>query len=446
MSTIRPKYTTSGVSGTQISAGQIIRPRQNPILKGKAWAIEADQMITDDTALSSFTLAMQQTLLSASWSFSVPDTASDQAKRARDYLNHAFGLSGHPGRLQGGFEAALRTLVSFVDVGFRYVEEIYEVSDGKVWLRKYDDRMPSAHYQWVMKDGELESVVQMAPDGTLKTIPADKILLLSFRRKGDDFEGVGLLRPCHSPWMRKRDVIEALGIGIDRMALPIPKMMTDPKAMEEAGCRPEEIEPASKILEEQIEKMISHEMAYFKVSPGLDVGAYEINTAFKPTELISVVQMYDQQMAQAYLMGFLMLGVNDTGSRAVGDVQETFFRRCCVNILDLVASAIGGAAGPGTGTAGRLLQWNFPDLAQEEYPILGHRGLQVQALLDVVGQFGALKSNGFLTPDDRIENAIRSVSGIQPLSPDQERSSQERLGGAGAMLTERINAWRTKNS
>lgn len=419
----RPEYGEAGVTGTTISAGQVIRNDDNAWLQGREWALIADQMRREDTNLSAFSWALGQTILSASFSFQVRDDASPLALEARDYANTAFGVGGEPGVLEGGFEHALDMFVPFLDVGFRYVEELYIVEGGKVWLKKYADRLPSAHYRWEQDSAEhFTGVTQFAPRGDTPFIPAEKLLLLTLRRQGDDYEGVGLLRPCYKWWKLKRLCVELLEIGCDRMAVPTPLLETNVRQMvEDGGVKQTDIVAARTNVENQLAALISHERVYLKTVPGLTISTYAPGDSFDPMKLLGVISACDEQMASAYLMGFLRLGVTDTGARAVGDVQETFYRRAAVNILDKICSAIGGASGPGTGTLGRLLAWNFPTLPIREYPKLTHKGLHITALQNLIAQLPALKGAGFIQPSVGLENAILAEAGQPPLSAEQEQ-------------------------
>lgn len=440
----RPGYDVQvGISGTRLTGGRVWAYEHNSNLTGSAWAVECEKMLREDPQIAACARALLDTLASATWRFDPAPPTGDgdldaQAKRAADWCNEAFGLAGHVGQLRGGFEGLVRSMLPFLLVGFRYGEEIYKVAGGYVWLDRLADCEPSAHYKWVTDDdGVLAFVEQQQQGGARKPapIPANKLVLFTLDRTGQNYEGRGLLRACHFYYRLKTHTGDMLSIGLERWAVPTPAVYIDRAALALSGLDDGQIDTVREAAVANAREYVSHELGYLSAPVGVKFETYG-DGAFDPAAGRDVVELCDRQIAQSFLLGFLQLGVSDTGSRSVGEVQESFFGRAAVNFLDQIASVIGGPAGPGTGTVGRLMAWNFPSLPASAFPRLKHDGLGEKPLLDLAGSLPGLTSAGLLTPTDDLESDLRAALGAAPLPDAERRTSAERSpvtpGGAFA--------------
>ena len=151
------------------------------------------------------------------------------------FANECWGFDGYAGQMTTSWENQLAYLFEFIPLGYRYAEEIYRVgpdSQGKikVWLDHYADREPSAHSRWLSRDSQnLDGVLQntVGTTYTPEPIPANKLLLLTLNKTGSNFEGVGMLRPVWWWWRTKQRVSNLMCVGLDRWAVPTPKVKVD---------------------------------------------------------------------------------------------------------------------------------------------------------------------------------------------------------------------------
>jgi hypothetical protein len=264
----------------------------------------------------------------------------------------------------------------------------------------------------------------MTPD-----LPANRLLLLTRRRTGSNFEGLGLLRPCYPWWKLKAHVYDQTAIGMERWAVPTPRVRFDfEKLRTQAEVSNEDIKTMVANAKETAKRYRTHELGYLSGPDGIDFDTFG-DGAFNPQLPETVLNLCDRQMLMPWGLQFLLLGTNDTGSRAVGEVQASFFRRIAINGLDYVAAQIGGTDAPGSGTVGRLMRWNFPDLDESEWPRLQHEGLDPGPLLDVISSLGFLATTGVLTPTNDLENMIRQAFKAPVLTEENKRSPDERIAG-----------------
>ena len=448
---LSPRFRTRGISGTQISGGVITGKEQNPQLTGLNWVQEAEEMLRTDPIVRRSWHMLRQTLLSASWRFEAGIEGDPIAEELARFANEAWGFDGYSGQMVLSWEDQLAYLFEFVPLGYRYAEEIYKVgpdSTGKtkVWLSHYADREPSAHQKWLSRDAQqLDGVIQNTVGITYQPepIPANKLLLLTLNKTGSNFEGIGMLRSVWWWWRTKQRVANLMCVGLDRWAVPTPKVVIDRASAESIGLSDGDIDAMVNDAEAQAQAFISAEQSYLVENPAVKFDTYATAPNLYADGPINIITKCDSQIAAAFLSQFADLGNTETGARSVGEIHHTVFRRAAINLCDLVASAVSGVDRRGAGTIGRLIRWNYGAVDPSKLPRLTHSGLDTDDLAESLGVLPGLVQAGLLTPDDELERAIRVRLGAGVLPEEAERSPISRVsvvsgGGSVASLTEQL--------
>jgi len=446
-----PNFKTYGITGTQLSGGSITGYENNTKLTGLSWVNEAEEMLRTDPVVRRSWHMLRQTLLSATWRFSPGienDTLSEELAR---YANEAWGLSGYSGQMSLSWEDQLAYLFEYVPLGYRYAEEVYRVgldADGKtkVWLDYYADREPSAHSDWLSRDGQrLDGVLQntVGINKTPLPIPSNKILLLTLNKTGSNFEGVGMLRPVWWWWRTKQRVSNMMCVGLDRWAIPTPKVTVDRSVAELQGLNDSDIDAMINDAEAQAQAFLAAEQSYLVENAAVKFDTYSTTPYLYSQGPLDIIKECDNQISQAFLAQFANLGITDTGSRSVGEIHLSMFRRAAINLCDIVASRVSGIDRSGAGTIGRLIKFNYGAVDPSKLPRLVHTGLDTDDLAESLGMLGPLVQYGLLTPDDELERAIRERLGAGDLPEDAQRSALERTatankGGGAALLAEHL--------
>ena len=451
MRALSPRFGARGISGTQLSGGVITGIEQNPKLTGLSWVQEAEEMLRTDPIVRRSWHMLRQTLLSASWRFEAGvegDLVSEELAR---YANECFGLDGYAGQMSMSWEEQLGYLFEFVPLGYRYAEEIYRVGPDnngkiKVWLDHYADREPSAHQRWLSRDNQnLDGVLQntVGLTYTPEPIPANKLLLLTLNRTGSNFEGVGMLRPVWWWWRTKQRVANLMCVGLDRWAVPTPKVRVDRSQAEMLGLTDGDIDVMINDAEAQARAFISAEQSYLVENTAVSFDTYAATPNLYADGPINIITKCDSQIAAAFLTQFADLGNTETGARSVGEIHLSVFRRAAINLCDLVASQVSGMDRRGGGTIGRLVKFNYGPIDPSKLPRLTHTGLDTDDLMDSMAMLPQLVQAGLLTPDNELERALRERLGAGDLPEEAQRSAIERTsqssGGGGVLgLTEAI--------
>ena len=455
---LHPRLGIKGISGTQLSGGNITGKENNPQLTGLNWVSEAEEMMRTDPIVRRSWHMLRQTLLSASWRF-VPGVEGDRvSEELARFANECWGLDGYSGQMSVSWEEQLAYLWEFIPLGYRYAEEVYKVgpdSQGsiRVWLSHYADREPSAHSQWLSRDNQrLDGVLQntVGVGKVPEPIPANKLLLLTLNKTGSNFEGVGMLRPVWWWWRTKQRVANLMCVGLDRWAVPSPKVVVDRSQAEAIGLSDGDIDAMINDAESQAQAFISAEQSYLVENPAVKFDTYAATPNLYADGPINIITKCDSQIAAAFLTQFADLGNTETGARSVGEIHLSVFRRAAINLCDLIASQVSGVDRRGGGTIGRLIRWNYGCIDPSKLPRLTHTGLDTDDLADSLGMLPGLVQSGLLTPDDELERAIRERLGAGDLPEDAQRSSISRVssiggGGAVATLTEQLIKRRREN-
>jgi len=438
-----PRFGSRGITGTQLNAGAISGKEQNPQLTGLSWVQEAEEMLRTDPIVRRSWHMLRQTLLSASWRFVAGVEGDEVSEELARYANEAFGFDGFSGQMTLSFEDQLAYLFEFVPLGYRYAEEIYKVgpdSEGsiRVWLDHYADREPSAHNKWLSRDSQnLDGVMQNMVGSSYppEPIPAHKLLLLTLNKTGSNFEGVGMLRPVWWFWRTKQRASNLMCVGLDRWAVPTPKVIVDRSQAEMQGLTDADVSAMIDDAEDQAQAFLSSEQSYLVETSVVKFETYAQQPNLYAQGPLDIIRLCDSQIASAFLTQFADLGNTETGARSVGEIHLSIFRRAAINLCDIVATAISGVDRRGGGTIGRLIRWNYGCIDPSKLPRLTHTGLDTDDLAESMGMLPQLVTAGILTPDDELERAIRERLGAGDLPEEAQRSSIERTAAAKGGLS-----------
>jgi len=446
----RLRYDSLGISGTQLSGGIITGVEKNPNLFGESWIDEAESMLMTDATVRKSWIMVKQTLLSATWKWETANEDDEECNKLADYANECFGFDGYSGMMNRSFHSMLEYLVEAFPIGYRYAEEIYYVAPGKdgrvkVWLDEYADREPSAHMKWLSRNGQdLDGVLQkvVGIHKTPRPIPANKLLLINVGQTGSNWAGVGMLRPAHWYFRTKQRVSNLLVVAAERWSVPTPKIVIDRSVANEQGYTDTDIDSMIDSAEGQAEAFMSAENQYLVEGQAVKFDVYAPAPSFQQGPL-QILERCNAEIMSAFLTEFSILGQTSTGSRSVGEIHNSTFRRACITLLNRISDQIGGVDRAGGGTIGRLIRWNFGNVSQSKLPKLRHYGLDTDELADSLQMLPSLVTAGLLTPDDTLEHAIRDRLGATQLSEDSKRSPEDRklplspVGGA-MQLAEQI--------
>jgi hypothetical protein len=239
-------------------------------------------------------------------------------------------------------------------------------------------------------------------------------------------------------------------VGLDRWAIPTPKVKIDRSQAESLGLSDADIDAMVEDAEGQAQSFLAAEQSYLVENDAVKFESYETSPYLYSQGPIDIIKLCDSQIAASFLTQFADLGNTETGARSVGEIHLSVFRRAAINLCDIVASQVSGVDRRGGGTIGRLIRWNFGLVDPSKLPKLTHTGLDTDDLAESLGMLPGLVQSGLLTPDDELERAIRERLGAGDLPEDAQRTALERTaslkgGGGVAALAENLIKKRRSN-
>ena len=354
------------------------------------------------------------------------DFAEPKGKKVRPEIMDALRLAFLELLEPGIEEVAANAAWGFLASGFAINELVWAVHpNGLAYVAELPERLPSSlsSEAWKVQNGKLVGVEQQAPDdsGAGKwrnvVIPASKLLLFTRQRQGNNFYGRSVFRPVYFHVRLMEMLLKLIGITMQREGAGIPiAEVSDPSTKLDAEAKAK--------LERFLANMTVHENASavmpngvslkWLYSPGANKG--HVVEAYNALMLIVLQRLQAQQM---------VLGVNDTGSRAVGQIHVDASRQYVQEVVRTVEAVFNGVGSRAyTGVVRKFVDANFGP--QEVYPRLAislqKEELEIQALGAATQSF---KNAGFLTVTAKDENAIRERLGLEAID-EAERETLKR--------------------
>jgi hypothetical protein len=249
--------------------------------------------------------------------------------------------------------------------------------------------------------GKLTSIEQQAfkdGDWGMFEIPADRLMLLTHKKRGDEFTGRSMLRAAHKAWKLKeifeRTEVAASqrhGVGVNVGYLPR-SLANDEKALER--------------LEDMLRDLRAGDLSYLAFpgpkqtsgQGGDDGYLFEIATPAGGLPDFSKPKEYQRaEIKAAVLARFAELGHAAVGARATGDVQAVVWYAA----LHAVARYIADVHDEWTR---KVIDAN---LKVTRYPKLNASGIEVRNLAEFAEAVSRVVMSGAVNPDEPFRAWVR---------------------------------------
>lgn len=312
--------TTHGVTGTDLQSGMITDEYNSDLQFPESIKIY-DEMRKSDGTVIAILRAIKQPLISAKWQ--IQAWGEDEFdKELADFITHNLFEKIK-------FKHFLRESLGFLDFGFYYFEKNFEIVDGIIEWKDFAPRLPKAHYLWGITN---EDWVDWHPTGVTQqvnatdegktsqtlTIPWDKIILFSFEKEGNNFEGVSVLRNAYKHYYYKDLLYKVSSISSERYGVGIP-VASVKSSMNEANKNK---------LVEFLKNIRSNEQSYWVYTDdAMDVRIMTPEGSGVGSQIQTSIDHHDRKIYDSILAGFLNLTTGDGGSNALSKDQSSFFLR-----------------------------------------------------------------------------------------------------------------------
>lgn len=363
-----------------------------------------EEMGNDDAVHTALDARRQETC-SANWQLST----EDESPRATEILEFVEDniypviddllrwLAG--GALQYGFGAVEpvfqwsdRPIVSAIARG--KVKRPTRNGERRIYLSKLAHiRQPAVQTFKISPTGDLEAIVQHVYNGVAFRqieVPAEKVLMWTYNRQGDDYWGTPPTRHCYKAWTFKTQIERLNILSIDRFGVGVP-VVEEP----EGGFTPVE----RSRLEGFLQAFRSSDRSYVMHPSGGKISILTANGEMQSSAL-EWAKFYNLAVAKVFLTQQTELGSTETGARALA---EQFYEQLgsivqadCEELATLINNKL----------IVRLVDWNFGP--HEAYPMFAP-SQRVKSGSGVATVIGSLISAKIIHPRPEDEAYFRDV-------------------------------------
>ncbi len=292
------------------------------------------------------------------------------------------------------FHRIIRHVCLMFAFGFSPIEVTWAFRNGYALPVAMDPRLPWTITRWHTDlAGSLIHIEQQDTNGAVFEIPAEKVMLFTTDREGDNWEGVSILRAAYKPWRIKSELEKTDAIKHDRYGAGIPTM----KAPE--GAKPEDAN--WKQSEKVLKNIRANETGGIVVPNGWELSILTPGSNAGSDALPSI-RYHDEQIAKCILAMFASLGTTSGGNRALGEVLLSQF-------LDSEQSYADYIAGEFQRVVNKIVEYNWKGANPPEFKA----GRVSKVDQDAIR---ALAAAGLITKDLEIENYIREALNLPKLS------------------------------
>lgn len=386
-----------------------------------------DRMAVSDPVVRATMLHMATPIKAAEWRIKPASDSDDDLMIAAFIQNNLFEWMSTP------WAESMDDQLKYLRWGVAVLEEVWEhrtvgweyrrpgegdpiqVAPRDVYtLRKMAPRLPRTIWKWINDPdtGDLAVIQTRAwktsseyMQGQFKVvdIPADKCLILSNEKVGDDWWGVSMLRGAYKPWWILEAMQRITAIGYERFYVGTPMARMNQNATDTQRMA----------MLRNLTQIRSGERAsiVYSASDGLDCeeegkssgtqgrAIWILQPDKAPPDSVPWIRQLESNIFTSIMARFMDLGQRETGARATAEIQDDPF------YLGLVAVANHVAETWNRGPIKRLVDANFPNV--DKYPCLEAARIAPEDIPIIANAAAAYATVGFLTPDFATEQWIR---------------------------------------
>lgn len=422
-----------GASGTIISDGYLSPSEYNPDLVGARALRMWQRMRLSDATVREALGHIYAPIVNATWDV---EPASDDPL---DLEVAEFSRRCFQEWLVEPWQATLRTALLYLPQGHQVFETVEQVVEAEltyepplgdpvtvpkrqfvVW-RMFAHRRPETIQKWNTKNGELESIEQVVfSKGTVlnPVIPADRLVVLTNEKEGDEWTGTSVLRTAYKAWVLKELVEKIAGIAFERHGVGIP-----------VGYLPE-ARASDDALMERVEGMLrdmrageSHYLVFPGPKAGTNVNSRDgylveiLSPSGSIPDFLPFLEYMRGEIKGNVLARFAELGHGSVGARATGDVQSQVWYTALQATADYVAAVFGRSLR-------LLIDRNY---TVERYPRVVARDIEARNISEFSDATSKLISSGAAVADRSLRGAVRQFMGW-PDEDEPEEAGQDELG------------------
>lgn len=342
-------------------------------------------------------------MLQPEWYCEAPRGAGARAASAAAFCNETLGVGGFSGvwnpTTDCGFEHLVEHMLAANWYGWSLAEPVPRLDGRRHVLDRYVAIEHPVLDRWIVDDdGRVVGACLRgtSPNGRYfeATLTAGRWLHHSRGGSAQSPEGRGLARAVYAVHLDLMDSYNALAAACQRWSAPTPLGTYDSAKARDAvsGAGGEStLEDELSNADEQLSNYTSDGAAHLLLPDWLKIEAF--GDGVKPDQGVPAIRHLESRLAVTFFAHGMMLGLDATGARSVGEVVERAAENQVLNRLQALAASFR------RGLIRPLMAWNYPNLSPSQWPVMrfaGAKGSTLRAFSNVLAQ---LAQNGGLRLD-----------------------------------------------
>ena len=303
----------------------------------------------------------------------------------------------------------------------RRVVETKTVEREAFVISRLEPRLPRTIQRWIPVTGDtskLKAIEQFLGDGeepATVEIPAERLLVFTLEKEGNDWRGLSLLRQAYKPYRYKAGLENIESIAYERSAgLPLvypPDDATDDQLRD---------------VEAAIGALRQGENLWIRM-PGPKAGTTQDGQGWLLEDFVlradgdstssigGAIARYDAEVARIALAEFMRLGHENVGARATGEVQQDPYYQAVEALTGYVEDVIT------EGIVRPLVAWNYET---ERFPKMKASKAAAQNVAQTIEALSKASSMG-LKLDPALEAWIRELLDAPERPPELDEAEAE---------------------
>ena len=412
-------FVNDGSTGTELYSGYFQEEYLDKFVNMPQGIDIYDKMRRSDYQIQMLLSAVKNPIIAANWGVDAVDD-SDEEQEIADFVR--FALFDDMGYLDGSKSKTWRQFLiealTAIDFGYSLFEPVYKVvMDHPRWgnyigLRDIAYRSQKTIYEWNLNNnGSIKSVRQLA-QGDLAVdvnIPGENLMPITFKKEGDNYEGISMLRPIYGNWLRKDFYFKIQAMGIERCATGILTGTVPTSAENDA-------EQMTK-FKQMLREYTSHQNTYMLIPEGFVIDITKID--FDADKVEKAIDSEDRRMAKSFLAGFLELGMGgQAGSQSLGQDLSTIFLDGIKIYSEIIADTVEKSIVKTIVDAKFGKRQNYPQIKATD---INNKGGKERAEVAVM-----LKNAGIIKESDQLEDSMNRDFNF-PIITQEQKEEREAL-------------------
>lgn len=329
--------TRTSVVGTSIAGSKIYEEYLGSLQTSAVNYAKYDKMRRSDSQIKRTLRAMVAPIMSGKFKYIAPDQNDAEMVKQATFKNKFF--MEYP---KYSWYTMLYEILSMLPFGFSIFEPTYySVLDKElgqiITLKNLGFIKQSTIVGWDIQDNEVIKVHQQGISSTGQSkdtwLDGKNLVVFTFDREGDNFEGVSVLRAAYGNYIRKDLFYKIDMIGIEKMAIGTPVWYAPNSVLENA----EDL----KKLQAIAENYVGHEQAYLILSDKFKDKGFEIMEGKYDADSVNqAIKREDAAIVDAVLASFLNIGTARAGGNAQNEGQMGMFLESLVFIAKDIADLL----------------------------------------------------------------------------------------------------------